>query len=63
MLIFVIQQLTPNQQDAIATKILGELKDENDLLNQLTSTEVFVWSPQATPASIQALSDSKPFSV
>lgn len=30
---------------------------KNDLLNQLASTEAVVWSPQAAPASIQALSD------
>jgi hypothetical protein len=30
---------------------------KNDLLNQLASTEAVVWSPQADPASIQALSD------
>jgi hypothetical protein len=28
-----------------------------DLLNQLTSTEAVVWSPQADAASVQALSD------
>jgi hypothetical protein len=39
---------------------LGLDEDEtakNDLLNQLVSTEAVVWSPQADPASIQALSD------
>lgn len=39
---------------------LGLDEDEtakNDLLNQLASTEAVVWSPQADPASIQALSD------
>jgi hypothetical protein len=39
---------------------LGFDEDEtakNDLLNQLASTEAVVWSPQADPASIQALSD------
>jgi hypothetical protein len=30
---------------------------KTDLLNQLASTEAVVWSPQADPASIQALSD------
>jgi hypothetical protein len=30
---------------------------KNDLLNQLASIEAVVWSPQADPASIQALSD------
>lgn len=30
---------------------------KDDLLNQLSSTEAVVWSPQADPASIQALSD------
>jgi hypothetical protein len=39
---------------------LGLDEDEivkNDLLNQLTSTEAVLWSPQADPVSIQALSD------
>jgi hypothetical protein len=39
---------------------LGLDEDEaakNGLLNQLASTEAVVWSPQADPASIQALSD------
>jgi hypothetical protein len=39
---------------------LGLDNDEvakTDLLNQLASTEAVVWSPQADPASIQALSD------
>jgi hypothetical protein len=30
---------------------------KNELLNQLVSTEAVLWSPQADPASIQALSD------
>ena len=30
---------------------------KDDLLNQLASTGAVVWSPQADPASIQALSD------
>ena len=30
---------------------------ENVLLNQLASTEAFVWSPQAAPEAIQALSE------
>jgi hypothetical protein len=37
-----------------------EINDEaakTDLLNQLASTEAVVWSPQADPTSIQALSD------
>lgn len=37
-----------------------EIDDEaakTNLLNQLASTEAVVWSPQADPTSIQALSD------
>jgi hypothetical protein len=30
---------------------------ENPLLQQLTSTEAIVWSPQAKPEAIQALSE------
>ncbi|MEM9217463.1 MAG: hypothetical protein AAGD25_24375 [Cyanobacteria bacterium P01_F01_bin.150] len=30
---------------------------ESTLLNQLASTEATIWSPQTTPAGIQALSD------
>ncbi len=52
-----IQKLPPEKQDAIATRLIAELKEENDLLNQLISTEAVVWSPQATSDSIQALSD------
>ena len=61
-----IRQLSPDEQDAIATRLLAELEDEqkneneteeNELLNQLISTEAVLWSPYTTPASIQALSD------
>jgi hypothetical protein len=35
----------------------GNADQENELLQQLASTEAVVWSPQTDSASVQALSD------
>ena len=54
-----LKKLPREQQDAIAIRILDELKNdtENELIDKLASTEAVVWSPQADNRGVQALSD------
>ena len=54
-----LKKLPVEQQDAIASCILAELKNETKtaLIDELSSTEAVVWSPQTDNAGVQALSD------
>jgi len=54
-----LKKLPIDQQNAIASRILTELKNEakTSLVDELSSTEAVVWSPQTNSARIQALSD------
>ena len=54
-----LKKLPAEQQNAIARRILAELKNETKtaLIDELSSTEAVVWSPQTNDAGVQALSD------
>ena len=54
-----LKKLPVEQQNAIASRILAELKNETQtaLIDELSSTEAVVWSPQTDNAGVQALSD------
>lgn len=54
-----LKKLPVEQQNAIASRILAELKKETKtaLIDELSSTEAVVWSPQTDNAAVQALSD------
>lgn len=54
-----LKKLPVQQQNAIASRILAELKNEREtaLIDELSSTEAVVWSPQTDNAGVQALSD------
>ncbi|MDJ0690222.1 MAG: hypothetical protein QNJ41_17135 [Xenococcaceae cyanobacterium MO_188.B32] len=54
-----LKKLPIEQQNAIASRILAELKnDANEtLVNTLASTEAVIWSPQTDDKGFQALSD------
>ncbi len=51
--------VTKCQRKLLASRILAELKNETKtaLINELSSTEAVVWSPQTDNAGVQALSD------
>ncbi|MBD2777607.1 hypothetical protein [Iningainema tapete] len=54
-----IEKLPEDQQNAIASRLLAELKQEpeNLLLQQLASTEAVVWSPYEAYEAAQTLSE------
>ncbi|MEM9271411.1 MAG: hypothetical protein AAGA80_00420 [Cyanobacteria bacterium P01_F01_bin.143] len=54
-----IKKLPQEQQDAIATRILTELKNDTEkkLIAELASTKAVVWSPQTDNVGVQALSN------
>ena len=54
-----LKKLPVEQQNAIATRILAELKNDKKkaLIDKLSSTEAVVWSPQTDNAEVQALSN------
>lgn len=54
-----LKKLPVEQQNEIASRILAELKNETTtaLIDELSSTEAVVWSPQTNDAGVQALSD------
>jgi hypothetical protein len=54
-----LKKLPVEQQNAIASRILVELKNETKtvLIDELSLTEAVVWSPQTDNAGVQALSD------
>ena len=54
-----LKKLPVEQQNAIAGRILTEIKNETKtaLINELSSTEAVVWSPQTDNVGVQALSD------
>ncbi len=54
-----LKKLPVEQQNAIATRILAELKNDKKkaLIDKLSLTEAVVWSPQTDNAEVQALSD------
>jgi hypothetical protein len=54
-----IEKLPEEKQDAIASRLLAELKQESEklLLQQLASTEAVVWSPYDAHEAAQTLSE------
>lgn len=54
-----IKKLPLERQNEIANRILAELQKETkkSLLNKLSSTEAFVWSPQTNDAGVKALAN------
>lgn len=54
-----IEKLSEEKQDAIASRLLAELKQESEklLLQQLASTEAVVWSPYDAHEAAQTLSE------
>ena len=54
-----LKKLPVEQQNAIAGRILAKLKNETKtaLIDELSSTDAVVWSPQTDNAGVQALSD------
>ena len=54
-----LKKLPVEQQNAIASRILAELENETKtaLIDDLSSTEAVIWSPQTDNAGVQALSD------
>ena len=54
-----IEKLPEKQQDAIASRLMAELHEESEklLLEQLASTEAFVWSPYDAHEAAQTLSE------
>ncbi len=54
-----LKKLPVEQQNAIASRILAELKNDTKtaLIDEFSSTEAVVWSPQTDNAGVQALSD------